>query len=53
MVHTTRWDSIEEQEKYRIEKWKVNGKLEAQKTEVVEWMIWKILVSRDEWVWAR
>jgi hypothetical protein len=24
-------DEIEEQEKYRIEKWKVNGKLEAQK----------------------
>jgi hypothetical protein len=32
-VHTTRRDCIEEQEKYRIEKWKVNGKLEAQKRE--------------------
>jgi hypothetical protein len=28
--------SIEEQEKYRIEKWKVNGELEVQKREVVE-----------------
>jgi hypothetical protein len=30
MVLTTRRDSIVEQEKYRIEKWKVHGKLQAQ-----------------------
>jgi hypothetical protein len=28
--------TVEEQGKYRIEKWKVNGKLEVQKREMVE-----------------
>jgi hypothetical protein len=33
---TARRDCTEEQEKYRIEKWKVKGKLKAQKREVAE-----------------
>jgi hypothetical protein len=43
-VLNTKFDSIEaEQEKYGIETWKVNGKLEAYRQSMKRWTTWNIL----------